>query len=789
MARHIMAVCVVCLLCADHLPCQQHVETLFPGNIGGGGSAASLPNVHIHSTGWEQTPVNAVVYKNKDVIAATSYSAKSQQQHQKHTTDTFLSTSAAATTKNNGDNRSRRRKKRHADHGHGTANEVQRPEITETFVRRIFSEYGNGGDTINVEDFQRMLEKLGLHQLLPQKLLQNHEVEENESDNETCIRDSKLISYVKPASTEHHDHDGEHEDHNHHHHHEPHSHKHHHDELESRNCSDASEGCTLAHTHVEDGGDGHDHGHSGYFNYTLTHNDIVHVCPVLLYQLTSQSDANNKGCIEHEILRQIDEHNKSHGSVANEDIMYVWIYSFAAVFACSILGLVGVAIIPFMNSRFYKHIIQFLVALAVGTMTGDALLHLLPHSLAGQNESNMIFKGLTCMGGIVFFYIMEHGLTMVSEWRKNIAKKETNKPTRAKVMRDPDSSHNNSVAGDKVCKSKYSSYPYCYDEIAMDTKNDVWLHLPNNKTVDTVNASTRNGKLDLDGGENATQSLLSTSQNNYAPLTDRNHHHHHHQHEHHNHSHHHQHHHNDLQQSSQANSTSSCQSHNIPDSSTLATDLDGNVVGDSAGVGGINTVAANSNGKDLMSDTVTVILREHESSHHGHSHKHGHVHSPPESLSAVVWMIIMGDGLHNFTDGMAIGAAFAENLAGGFSTALAVFCHELPHELGDFAILIKAGMSVKSAVYYNLLTGVLSFIGMIVGIIFGQSHETAQWMFAAAAGLFIYIAMVDMMPEISAAHKSVQQFALQILGMSSGVLLMLLIAIYEGDLMNIFSTN
>lgn len=57
-------------------------------------------------------------------------------------------------------------------------------------------------------------------------------------------------------------------------------------------------------------------------------------------------------------------------------------------------------------------------------------------------------------------------------------------------------------------------------------------------------------------------------------------------------------------------------------------------------------------------------------------------------------------------------------------------------------------MSVKTAVYYNLLTGVLSFIGMIFGIIFGQSHDTAQWMFAIAAGLFIYIAMVDMVYNI-----------------------------------------
>lgn len=61
----------------------------------------------------------------------------------------------------------------------------------------------------------------------------------------------------------------------------------------------------------------------------------------------------------------------------------------------------------------------------------------------------------------------------------------------------------------------------------------------------------------------------------------------------------------------------------------------------------------------------------------------GHVHSAPESMSSVAWMVVLGDGLHNFTDGMAIGAAFSANIAGGFSTAIAVLCHELPHELGN----------------------------------------------------------------------------------------------------------
>jgi len=56
-------------------------------------------------------------------------------------------------------------------------------------------------------------------------------------------------------------------------------------------------------------------------------------------------------------------------------------------------------------------------------------------------------------------------------------------------------------------------------------------------------------------------------------------------------------------------------------------------------------------------------------------------------MSNVAWMVVMGDGLHNFTDGMAIGAAFSANIAGGFSTAIAVLCHELPHELGIVSLI------------------------------------------------------------------------------------------------------
>lgn len=81
-------------------------------------------------------------------------------------------------------------------------------------------------------------------------------------------------------------------------------------------------------------------------------------------------------------------------------------------------------------------------------------------------------------------------------------------------------------------------------------------------------------------------------------------------------------------------------------------------------------------------DSLTVYISEHHTSHHGHSHSHGHIHARPNGVASLAWLVLAGDGIHNLTDGLAIGAAFAASLTGGFTTALAVLCHELPHELG-----------------------------------------------------------------------------------------------------------
>ncbi len=63
----------------------------------------------------------------------------------------------------------------------------------------------------------------------------------------------------------------------------------------------------------------------------------------------------------------------------------------------------------------------------------------------------------------------------------------------------------------------------------------------------------------------------------------------------------------------------------------------------------------------------------------------------------------MGDGIHNLADGIAIGTAFTQSTIFGIATAIAILCHELPHEIGDFAMLLKAGMTVKQAIFYNIL--------------------------------------------------------------------------------------
>uniref|UniRef100_A0A3Q2QIM6 Solute carrier family 39 member 4 n=2 Tax=Fundulus heteroclitus TaxID=8078 RepID=A0A3Q2QIM6_FUNHE len=144
-------------------------------------------------------------------------------------------------------------------------------------------------------------------------------------------------------------------------------------------------------------------------------------------------------------------------------------------------------------------------------------------------------------------------------------------------------------------------------------------------------------------------------------------------------------------------------------------------------------------------------------------------------------MITIGDGIHNFADGLAIGAAFSMSWKSGLATSLAVLCHELPHELGDFAILLHSGLSVRKALLLNLGSALTSFIGLYISLSVATDLATQQWIGAVATGLFLYVGLADMLPTLVhvSSKRPWQTFLLQNAGVLTGWTILLLLSLYE----------
>lgn len=402
---------------------------------------------------------------------------------------------------------------------------------------------------------------------------------------------------------------------------------------------------------------------------------FLHLCPALVQQLESgachQSAKHDDDDKDQAYVRKGMFHHII--SIPGK----VWGFSLLSVTVISLVGLLCVAIVPLTRKVYFNHVIQFLVSVAVGSLTGDALLHLLPHSMiksddGGHNHSHdksAVWSGLMAFAGVYIFFLTERMIALFAEWRRN---------KRAKMLQHV-----------KRFQVEGEGYPSMMSELGAKLTTDHSVSCDDMMTV----------------------------------------------------------------------------VHPSRDVKKMADDA-----------------------HDEMHASCDVSIRDTWGHSHvaGHSHTAGHSHEAARSVSSVALMVVMGDGLHNFCDGLAIGAAFCHSLTGGLSTSVAIFCHELPHELGDFAVLLRVGMTVRQALIYNCLSSVLCLLGMLVGIAVGNIDSASTWIFALAAGMFLYIALVDMVPEMTsispkAGETPFLHFGLQNVGILTGASVMLVIALYEDE--------
>ena len=124
-------------------------------------------------------------------------------------------------------------------------------------------------------------------------------------------------------------------------------------------------------------------------------------------------------------------------------------------------------------------------------------------------------------------------------------------------------------------------------------------------------------------------------------------------------------------------------------------------------------------------------------------HHHGHGEKPS------IYLVLIGDGVHNFVDGVAITVGFLTNNTVGITTAFAVAAHEIPQEIADMGILIANGLSKRKALFLNFLSALTALLGALLAYFFAAFIEENLYIFLSlTAGFFIYISASDLIPSL-----------------------------------------
>ncbi|KAJ4920172.1 hypothetical protein JOQ06_024323 [Pogonophryne albipinna] len=518
-------------------------------------------------------------------------------------------------------------------------------------LEALFNRYGENG-SISLAGLKLLLQNVGLDRNRSVTSPKTSEV----SKDQDSLQDRKSVSsavfsaQMMVKSDENQETNGTPEEHDQINHNIPHNHS-----EDSVECLNAS---TLLSSHgMSSGG-------------SVSFADFSFLCPALLHQI------DDGACIRHRSNKHVVHVHVHHGNQnASEqedqpggeivkNVAIAWVGGFLSITVISLLSLLGVVLIPLMNKVFFKFLLSFLVALAVGTLSGDAFLHLIPHSQGGHHhhkdsgmndsghepheEENLDgdWKGLTALSGVYIMFLIEHFLTLGKMRSRLILWRLWSSGALVlwlfvfQVQKKWDQN-------DKADPEKQLALEDLKPAEEVETNGAAMFGAPS---------------LALRGGSEAEEQQVMLE----------------------------------------------------PEVSIVS----------------------------APEESVDNTAEDCENKCHSHLHD---THFQQAGVATLAWMVIMGDGLHNFSDGLAIGAAFTEGLSTGLSTSVAVFCHELPHELGDFAVLLKAGMTVRQAILYNGLSALMAYLGVVIGILIGHYAENvSMWVFALTAGLFLYVALVDM---------------------------------------------
>ncbi|MBC3870618.1 ZIP family metal transporter [Undibacterium oligocarboniphilum] len=174
----------------------------------------------------------------------------------------------------------------------------------------------------------------------------------------------------------------------------------------------------------------------------------------------------------------------------------------------------------------------------------------------------------------------------------------------------------------------------------------------------------------------------------------------------------------------------------------------------------------------FLLEKMAILRHSHHHEGDGHHHEHGH---DAHEAGKAGWMILVGDGMHNFTDGILIAAAFLANPELGLVTALAIIAHEIPQEIGDFIVLLNAGFSRMRAYLYNLACSLLGVIGGILGYFtLEKASGMIPYVLVFASSGFIYIAVSDLMPQMQ-RRATLRETVPQVLLIALGIMLVLFV--------------